>query len=181
MEIGARIASLRKEARLTQERLAEATDCGVGVIKKIETYQRKITAEEIVQLAEVLKVSCDYLLTGRTPGHTVIAQDLGLSALAIDELKKLNKENSLTLKLIEYLIINHRKLSDANKYIERAIAYQEYENANKKSDISIQGEMHVDIDDVIGSLVISANNVLYYQILDFVREEAYKNAKEDNP
>jgi transcriptional regulator with XRE-family HTH domain len=65
VEIGTRIKAKRKELGLTQRAVADALHIDRTALTKIETANRAITAEEVMQFAEIFGVSCDWLL-GRT-------------------------------------------------------------------------------------------------------------------
>ena len=63
-EIGMRIYERRKELGITQEQLAELLDTTPQAISNYERGTRELKAGMIVAMAQVLRVSADYLLTG---------------------------------------------------------------------------------------------------------------------
>ncbi len=68
--IGKRLRGLRKEKRLSQERLMEELqlrgfDSERGVIKRIENGARYVSDIELKILAEYFGVSYDYLIDGK--------------------------------------------------------------------------------------------------------------------
>ena len=73
IQIGERIAQLRKAQKMTQQDLADK----MGVMREAITYwengNRAIKSEYITKLSEVLNVSCDYLLTGELSKETLIS------------------------------------------------------------------------------------------------------------
>lgn len=64
-EIGWKIGKVRQEMGLTQEEFADKIGYARTTLAKLEAGLRDIKSSEIVELAEKLNVSCDYLL-GRT-------------------------------------------------------------------------------------------------------------------
>jgi len=62
MKTGEKIARARKDINLTQDQLAELLEVSRQTISKCETDLALPETAKIVKLAEVLKVSCDYLL-----------------------------------------------------------------------------------------------------------------------
>jgi len=62
MKIGGKIAKARKNINLTQDKLAEVLEVTRQTISKWESDLTFPETSKISKLAEVLKVSCDYLL-----------------------------------------------------------------------------------------------------------------------
>ena len=62
MKIGGKIAKARKNINLTQDQLAEVLEVTRQTISKWESDLTFPETSKISKLAEVLKVSCDYLL-----------------------------------------------------------------------------------------------------------------------
>ncbi len=63
-KIGARIRSLRKEKKYTQEQLASKTNLTYNQIGNIECARSKPSLESLIAISSVLEVSTDYLLFG---------------------------------------------------------------------------------------------------------------------
>lgn len=61
-ELGEKIETLRTAANLSQAELGKKIGCSQRLISWWECGQRKLTAEDLVKLAEVFKVSVDELL-----------------------------------------------------------------------------------------------------------------------
>lgn len=66
MSVGNKIANARKMKNLTQEQLADLLNVTRQSISRWESNQTYPDMENIVFLAEILDVSCDYLLTDKT-------------------------------------------------------------------------------------------------------------------
>lgn len=62
MSINKRIQSRREELEITQKDLAEKIGLNVSVMNRIESGERPARDDEIIKIAEVLRVTTDYLL-----------------------------------------------------------------------------------------------------------------------
>lgn len=62
MSIGARIESLRKQKKLTQSELADMLHTSQSNIGHWENNRRAVSQDKLVDLADILGVSTDYLL-----------------------------------------------------------------------------------------------------------------------
>ena len=62
--MGARIAALRRQAGLSQAELAQRIRVSPSAVGMYEQGRREPSADMLVQIARVLGVSVDYLLTG---------------------------------------------------------------------------------------------------------------------
>lgn len=65
-EIGARISKLRKQRGFTQESLAEQMDVSIQMISNLERGNKAIKIDNLVNLSQILGVTTDYILTGKT-------------------------------------------------------------------------------------------------------------------
>lgn len=71
--IGNRIKERRKELNLTQLDIKEKVGISSGNMSDIEHGNRLPAAATLVQLAEVLECSVDYILTGTSPNKEIIS------------------------------------------------------------------------------------------------------------
>ena len=62
--IGARIAALRREAGLSQSQLAQLLQVSPSAVGMYEQGRREPSAETLVELSRIFRVSVDYILTG---------------------------------------------------------------------------------------------------------------------
>lgn len=62
MDIGKRIISIREKRGWTQRELASRVNLNVSVMNRIESNERPVKDNELLNLANVLEVSTDYLL-----------------------------------------------------------------------------------------------------------------------
>ena len=91
-EIGKRIIERRNKLGLTQEELAEKGDLTPQFVSYAEGGKRAMRPENLLKIAEALKVSADYLLTG-----TIVDKDL---LLLSDKLSKLSPSQLRTVENI---------------------------------------------------------------------------------
>lgn len=187
---GARIAAARYNANMTQEKLSEASGIGLQALKKIEIGDQGIKGDQVVLLSEALHVSCDYILTGRTPENATIGSDLGLSELAIKTLCSIKQTYPLLLRFLEHLITDWAGQGETMERIERAIVLSDYKRragndfdfGYKKLTVPMPGGGDFDIEDAINGLNVLASTNMYYQISQFIEEEVNRIAeKENNP
>ncbi len=67
--LGARLAEARKRAGMTQLELAEALGIAQQTLAHYETGRSRIQVDILIPMADLLRVSLDEVLTGRTPGR----------------------------------------------------------------------------------------------------------------
>jgi transcriptional regulator with XRE-family HTH domain len=66
VDIGKRIALLRKERNLTQEQLAEKLDISIKHCSCVERGVSSLSLEKFIDLCEILDTNLDYLIRGKT-------------------------------------------------------------------------------------------------------------------
>ena len=64
--IGKRIQSRRKQQGYTQEQLAEMMNVSIQMVSNLERGNKAIRIDNLVNLSQILDVSTDYILTGKT-------------------------------------------------------------------------------------------------------------------
>lgn len=64
-EAGARIRAIRKTRGLTRDALAERAGVSSKFLYEIEQGKKRFSAEVLCRIAEVLDVSCDYIMLGK--------------------------------------------------------------------------------------------------------------------
>ena len=67
-EIGKRICERRKSMGYTQEQLAEMMDVSIQMISNLERGNKAIKIKNLINLSNILQVSTDYILMGKTVG-----------------------------------------------------------------------------------------------------------------
>ena len=98
-EMGERIAARRKALGMTQEQLAEMIDVATPTISYIETGTKAIRPENLAKLCEVLDISADYLLFGRSTAMETSHLTAKLTGLSAAELAAIESiiDNCLSL------------------------------------------------------------------------------------
>lgn len=96
-EIGKRIQQRRKQQGLTQEQLAEMMNVSIQMISNLERGNKSIRIENLIRLCQLLDVSTDYILTGKTS-----ASDFSETVKQIVHLP--DKEKNLINLIINYFI-----------------------------------------------------------------------------
>lgn len=69
--LGKRIREARNKLRFTQEVLAEKADIAVTYLGEIERGEKTPSLDVLINIAESLEVSCDYLLRDSVEAGTV--------------------------------------------------------------------------------------------------------------
>ena len=97
--LGKKIKEERIKLGLTQEQLGERIDSTGAYIGQIERGERNASMAKIMQIAEELKVSIDYLT-----GNMFIEKDLSNDEKIINELKDTTNNQKLLIKEIIKII-----------------------------------------------------------------------------
>jgi len=63
--IGKRIQCRRKQMGYTQEQLAEKMNVSIQMVSNLERGNKAIRIDNLITLSQILKVSTDYILTGK--------------------------------------------------------------------------------------------------------------------
>lgn len=95
IEIGNRIQKQRKALGYTQEQLAEMMNVSIQMVSNLERGNKAIRIDNLINVSKILKVSTDYILTGReTPA------DLQETVSSIQQLNE--KDRNMIKLLIDY-------------------------------------------------------------------------------
>lgn len=96
MDIGKRIRQIRESQGKTREQLAEVAEISPQFLFYIETGQKSMTAKTIVNLANALNVTTDYLLLGCfSPMAKIVSNLEGLSPETLNLAEKFLENFSL--------------------------------------------------------------------------------------
>lgn len=109
--IGTRIKERRKELNLTQLEIKQKVGISSGNMSDIEHGNRLPSAPTLVQLAEVLECSVDYILTGNTlKEENYVLSDIGEFAQELlNYFYKMSPEDQDELLMIAKMKANKRK------------------------------------------------------------------------
>lgn len=85
LEFGKRLRCLRKEAKYTQEELAELADISPVYLGEVERGQKTIGLDKFINIIKVLDVSADYILCNELPsGEPHVFDELTLKLKKLD-------------------------------------------------------------------------------------------------
>lgn len=87
-DVGERIAKLRKNLGLTQEKLAEQADISIQFLVQIEHGKRTMKIGTLRKLCSALSVSADYIINGTEDYPSEIEVKSLLAPLSDDEREK---------------------------------------------------------------------------------------------
>lgn len=68
-EIGERISKQRRKLGLTQQNIYDEIDISQNHYSQIENGRSGISIEKLIQISDILNISIDYILTGKTQGN----------------------------------------------------------------------------------------------------------------
>lgn len=109
MELGERIKQRRTDLRWTQDVLAQKAGLSKGFLSDVENGKRNVSAESLLDLARVLGLSLDYLMTGeeeQKSAQKMVEIPGPLAEFAATE--GLSFPKTLTLLQMQRQIVAHR-------------------------------------------------------------------------
>lgn len=68
-KIGERISDQRRKLGLTQQNIYDKLDISQNHYSRIENGHVGISIDKLIQLSDILNISIDYILTGKTQGN----------------------------------------------------------------------------------------------------------------
>ena len=89
--LGARIATLRRAAGLSQGELAGLLRVSSSAVGMYEQGRREPSVDILVAMAGIFRVSVDYLLTGRAVGAEQCTAERAMAAVLADAQDQLDK------------------------------------------------------------------------------------------
>lgn len=110
IEIGQRVLTARRQARLSRDELAEKLNISTLFMGYIECGQKGMSLTTLMNLCKILGVSSDYILLGETENITRKNIDLLLNDIDIEYLPIVERHlKNLLLYIDEINQINQRK------------------------------------------------------------------------
>lgn len=94
--IGLRISRLRKEHKITQEKLAEELDISVKHMSSVERGISSLSLEKLIQVSKIFDCTLDYLILGKSE------PDLNMIPESIISVFSSRNEQEIQI-LLEYL------------------------------------------------------------------------------
>lgn len=88
---GDRLKELREDANMTQEQLAEKLNINKSSISSYETNSKMPSVDKLVKIADIFKVSLDYLTCRTKDPYNISMQNKVVRDAVIALIKALNK------------------------------------------------------------------------------------------
>jgi y4mF family transcriptional regulator len=109
--IGERIRERRTKLGWTQEQLAQTAGISKSFLSELESGKRSVSADKLLDLAQALGVSLDYLMTGQgnEPKHGEVHIPASLAKFAAEA--GISFRQALTLLEMQRQIMFHRSAS----------------------------------------------------------------------
>lgn len=98
--VGERVAKLRKNLGLTQEKLAEQADISIQFLVQIEHGKRTMKIGTLRKLCSALSVSADYLINGTEEYSSEVEVKSLLAPLSEDDREKAVKMLAAFIKIL---------------------------------------------------------------------------------
>ena len=111
LEIGLRLKQARKDKGLTQEKISELLSISQKHYSEVERGITGLSVKHYIQLSDILAISLDYLLKGRTPEapSTAIKTNLQINELFYSSSEH-TQQKMLQLLQIAKDIENHSRV-----------------------------------------------------------------------
>lgn len=100
--VGQRIKKLREAKNLTQEFMANNLKISQNSYSRIETENTKLTTERLSEIATILEVPAELIISNEAPSYTINNQNVDKYYTHIENLYEDQKEMHLTtIKILE--------------------------------------------------------------------------------
>ena len=96
-EIGKRIQLRRKQLGYTQDQLASMMDVSIQMISNLERGNKAIRIDNLINLSQILKISTDYILTGKNAGYNSASLSEKISLLS-------SKSRDIIEQFVDYFL-----------------------------------------------------------------------------
>ena len=97
--IGKRIQKRRKQQGYTQEQLAEIINVSIQMVSNLERGNKAIRIDNLLAVSKALKISTDYILTGKET-----AEDVGELVARIAQLS--DRDRQLINLMVDYCLLH---------------------------------------------------------------------------
>jgi transcriptional regulator with XRE-family HTH domain len=105
--VGARIKQLRKQRGWTQKELAKHLEGSYQQLNKYESGIHAPPLDKLVQLADALNTTIDYLITGQTPDETPLHNKRLLQKFKLLEGFDANQQETV-INVIDAMVAKHQ-------------------------------------------------------------------------
>lgn len=106
--VGERIKERRAELGWTQDQLAQRAGISKSFLSELENGKRSVSADNLLDLARVLGVSLDYLMTGQEKGTKLAEVQIPAALAKFAAEAGISFRQALTLLGMQRQIIAHR-------------------------------------------------------------------------
>lgn len=106
--VGDRIKQRRLELTWTQDQLAQKAGISKSFLSDLENGKRSVSADNLLDIARVLGVSLDYLMTGKAVESPVAEVPIPASLARIASEERLSFRQTLMLLDMQKQIVAHR-------------------------------------------------------------------------
>lgn len=106
--VGDRIKQRRLELRWTQDQLAQKAGISKSFLSDLENGKRSVSADNLLDVARVLGVSLDYLMTGKAVESPVAEVPVPASLARFAAEERLSFRQTLMLLDMQKQIVAHR-------------------------------------------------------------------------
>lgn len=113
--LGERIKTRRQELGFTQDVLAVKANISKGFLSDLENGKRNVSAEKLLDLADVLGLSLDYLMKGEETSPTPVDINIPAQLSELAERESLSFKQTLMLLQMQRQIIAHRTTAQSNQ------------------------------------------------------------------
>ena len=111
MSVGERIKTRRGELGWTQELLAQKAGISKSFLSELENGKRRVSADNLLEIARALSVSLDYLMTGTSKEVTQVEVPIPSSLAQFAAEEGLSFRQTLMLLDMQKQIVAHRSSS----------------------------------------------------------------------
>ncbi len=111
MSVGDRIKARRAELGWTQELLAQKAGISKSFLSELENGKRRVSADNLLEIARTLSVSLDYLMTGTTTEAAPVEVPIPSSLARFAAEEGLSFRQTLMLLDMQKQIVAHRSSS----------------------------------------------------------------------
>ena len=186
--IGERIAQLRKQHNLTQQKLSDDIGYSRGQISKWEKSLAEPSPAHIIALADYFDVSCDYILRGYDQADLPLGQKLNLSQEALDGLADLTNVNEAGGKAFSYFIENLHNFYDLSLLLQEAVQLtadithyedEDCENGNSAS-IRLPSGILLEKERIVRGILHDISSGFYAALYDGVQLESKAYQRKEN-
>jgi y4mF family transcriptional regulator len=128
--VGDRIKKRRTELGWTQEQLAQKAGISKSFLSELENGKRSVSADNLLDIARVLNLSLDYLMTGEEPDEMPAEVQIPASLAAFADKEGITFRQALAMLRMRQQVVAHR--SSTKKESLDKVDWQKFYEAVKE-------------------------------------------------